>query len=190
MTHLNDLPLREELRGKSAYGAPQLHVAYQLNTNENPYPPSQALVDDLVAETRRLATTLNRYPERDAVELRQALADYVSGQTGVRVGSEQVWAANGSNEILQQLLQAFGGPGRSVLGFTPSYSMHPILADGTHTQFVECPRDENFRIDMDRALAAVAQHQPDIIFVTTPNNPTGGVTNVDDIAALADAPLP
>ena len=187
MTHLNDLPLREELRGKSAYGAPQLHVAYQLNTNENPYPPSQALVDDLVAETRRLATTLNRYPERDAVELRQALADYVSEQTGVRVGYAQVWAANGSNEILQQLLQAFGGPGRSVLGFTPSYSMHPILADGAHTQFVECPRDENFRIDMDRALAAVAQHQPDIIFVTTPNNPTGGVTSVDDIAALADA---
>ena len=187
MTHLNDLPLREELRGKSAYGAPQLHVAYQLNTNENPYLPSQALVDDLVAETRRLATTLNRYPERDAVELRQALADYVSEQTGVRVGYAQVWAANGSNEILQQLLQAFGGPGRSVLGFNPSYSMHPILADGTHTQFVECPRDENFRIDMDRALAAVAQHQPDIIFVTTPNNPTGGVTSVDDIAALADA---
>ena len=138
-------------------------MAYQLNTNENPYPPSQALVDDLVAETRRLATTLNRYPERDAVELRQSLADYVSEQTGVRVGYAQVWAANGSNEILQQLLQAFGGPGRSVLGFTPSYSMHPILADGTHTQFVECPRDENFRIDMDRALAAVGQHQPDII---------------------------
>ena len=187
MTHLNDLPLREELRGKSAYGAPQLHVAYQLNTNENPYPPSQALVDDLVAETRRLATTLNRYPERDAVELRQSLADYVSEQTGVRVGYTQVWAANGSNEILQQLLQAFGGPGRSALGFTPYYSMHPILADGTHTQFLECPRDENFRIDMDRALADVAQHQPDIIFVTTPNNPTGGVTSVDDIAALADA---
>lgn len=186
MTELKDLPLREELRGKSAYGAPQLKVAYQLNTNENPYPPSEALVDDLVAETRRLATTLNRYPERDALKLREALASYVSGQTGVPVSYEQVWAANGSNEILQQLLQAFGGPGRSVLGFTPSYSMHPILADGTHTQFLECPRDENFRIDMERALAAVAQNQPDIIFITTPNNPTGGVTGLDDIAALAD----
>lgn len=187
MTQLTDLPLREELRGKSVYGAPQLTVAYQLNTNENPYPPSPALVADLVAETQRLASTLNRYPERDAVELRKALAHYVSEQTGVGVSYEQVWAANGSNEILQQLLQAFGGPGRSVLGFTPSYSMHPIFADGTYTQFVECPRDEDFRIDMDRALAAVARHQPDIIFVTTPNNPTGGVTSLDDIAALADA---
>ena len=129
MAQLHDLPLREELRGETAYGAPQLRVAYQLNTNENPYPPSQALVDDLVAETRRRATTLNRYPERDAEELRKALAHYVSEQTGVGVSYEQVWAANGSNEILQQLLQAFGGPGRSVLGFTPSYSMHPILAE-------------------------------------------------------------
>ena len=137
MTQLTDRPLREELRGKSAYGAPQLTVAYQLNTNENPYPPSPALVADLVAETQRLASTLNRYPERDAEELRKALAHYVSEQTGVGVSYEQVWAANGSNEILQQLLQAFGGPGRSVLGFTPSYSMHPILADGTYTQFVE-----------------------------------------------------
>ena len=167
MTQLTDLPLREELRGKSAYGAPQLTVAYQLNTNENPYPPSPALVADLVAETQRLASTLNRYPERDAVELRKALAHYVSEQTGVGVNYEQVWAANGSNEILQQLLQAFGGPSRSVLGFTPSYSMHPILADGTYTQFVECPRDEDFRIDMDRALAAVARHQPDIIFAVS-----------------------
>ena len=154
---LEDLPLREELRGKFAYGAPQLTVANQLNTNENPYPPSQALVDDLVAEVARLATTLNRYPERDAVELRRDLAAYVSEQTGVEVSYEQVWAANGSNEVLQQLLQAFGGPGRTVLGFQPSYSMHPILAAGTQTQFLNCPRDENFRIDLDAALAAIAK---------------------------------
>ncbi|MBM4648736.1 aminotransferase class I/II-fold pyridoxal phosphate-dependent enzyme, partial [Streptococcus pneumoniae] len=132
------------------------------------------------------ASSLNRYPERDAVELRTELARYVSQQTGVDVTYEQVWAANGSNEILQQLLQAFGGPGRSVLGFTPSYSMHPILSAGTHTRFIECPRDENFAIDMDRALAAVAEHQPDVIFITTPNNPTGGVTRLDDIAAVVD----
>lgn len=184
---LEDLPLRDELRGKSAYGAPQLTVANQLNTNENPYPPSQALVDDLVAEVARLATTLNRYPERDAVELRRDLAAYVSEQTGVEVSYEQVWAANGSNEVLQQLLQAFGGPGRTVLGFQPSYSMHPILAAGTQTQFLNCPRDENFRIDLDAALAAIAEQQPNIVFITTPNNPTGDVTPLEAIDKLIEA---
>lgn len=187
MVSINDLPLREELRGESAYGAPQLHVAYQLNTNENPYPPSQALIDDLVNEVRELAPQLNRYPERDAVELREALAEYVSRQTGVVVSREQVWAANGSNEVLQQLLQAFGGPGRSVLGFTPSYSMHPILAAGTQTRFIECPRGADFRIDIEAALSAVARHEPNIVFVTTPNNPTGDVTPLEDVEKLVQA---
>ena len=187
MVSINDLPLREELRGESAYGAPQLHVAYQLNTNENPYPPSQALIDDLVNEVRELAPQLNRYPERDAVELREALAEYVSRQTGVVVSREQVWAANGSNEVLQQLLQAFGGPGRSVLGFTPSYSMHPILAAGTQTRFIECPRGADFRIDIEAALSAVARHEPNIVFITTPNNPTGDVTPLEDVEKLVQA---
>lgn len=187
MVSINDLPLREELRGKSAYGAPQLHVTYQLNTNENPYPPSPALVEDLVNEVRELAPTLNRYPERDALELRAALAEYISKQTGVTVSREQVWAANGSNEVLQQLLQAFGGPGRSVLGFTPSYSMHPILSAGTQTRFIECPRAADFRIDIGSALSAISRHQPDLVFVTTPNNPTGDVTPLEDIEKLVQA---
>ncbi|MGO3361956.1 MAG: histidinol-phosphate transaminase [Corynebacterium sp.] len=185
---LNDLPLRPELRGKSAYGAPQLTVTNQLNTNENPYPPSDALVDDLVAEVQRLATTLNRYPERDSVELRTELASYVSRQTGVDVGVDNVWAANGSNEVLQQLLQAFGGPGRSVLGFTPSYSMHPILASGTQTEFLDVPRvGPHFEIDVDAAVAAIGEKTPAIVFVTTPNNPTGGVTGVADLRRIIDA---
>src|SRR5690625_4474122 len=95
---LDTLPLREELRGKSAYGAPQLDVPVRLNTNENPYPPSPALVQDLVATVDKVATELNRYPERDSVELRTALAGYVSTQTGVTVSAENLWAANGSNE--------------------------------------------------------------------------------------------
>ncbi|MCJ7858644.1 histidinol-phosphate transaminase [Corynebacterium kalidii] len=185
---LADLPLRPELRGKSAYGAPQLTVANQLNTNENPYPPSQALVDDLVAEVARLASTLNRYPERDSVDLRQELAAYVTRQTGVTVGVDNVWAANGSNEVLQQLLQAFGGPGRRVLGFTPSYSMHPILAAGTQTGFIDVPRTgADFGIDTDAAVRAIAEQEPDIVFVTTPNNPTGGVTPVADLRRILDA---
>lgn len=184
---LDQLPLREELRGESAYGAPQLDVPVQLNTNENPYAPSQALIDDLVDAVSKVASTLNRYPERDAVELRDALAEYVSGQTGVAVTRDNVWAANGSNEILQQLLQAFGGPGRSALGFVPSYSMHPILSSGTQTEFIGVPRGEDYRIDMDAALAAIAKHRPDVVFVTSPNNPTGDVTPLADIERILDA---
>lgn len=185
---LSDLPLRPELQGKSAYGAPQLSVTNQLNTNENPYPPSEGLVEDLVAEVRRLASTLNRYPERDSVELRRELASYVTRQTGVTVGVDNVWAANGSNEILQQLLQAFGGPGRSVLGFTPSYSMHPILAADTQTEFLELPRSAvDFGIDVDAAVRTIEENRPDIVFVTTPNNPTGGVTSVADLRRILDA---
>lgn len=184
---LDQLPLREELRGESAYGAPQLDVPVQLNTNENPYAPSQALIDDLVDAVSKVASTLNRYPERDAVELRDALAEYVSGQTGVGVTRDNVWAANGSNEILQQLLQAFGGPGRSALGFVPSYSMHPILSSGTQTEFIGVPRGEDYRIDVDAALAAIAEHRPDVVFVTSPNNPTGDVTPLSDIERILEA---
>ena len=184
---VEDLPLRDELRGKSAYGAPQLHVAYQLNTNENPYSPSEELIADLIAEVRKISRDLNRYPERDAVELRESLARYITQQTGVEVSKEQVWAANGSNEILQQLLQAFAGPGRKALGFTPSYSMHPILSSGTQTEFVECPRAEDFTIDIDSALESIEKHAPDVVFITTPNNPTGDVTSLADIEKLIQA---
>ena len=184
---VEDLPLRDELRGKSAYGAPQLHVAYQLNTNENPYSPSEELIADLIGEVRKISRDLNRYPERDAVELRESLARYITQQTGVEVNKEQVWAANGSNEILQQLLQAFAGPGRKALGFTPSYSMHPILSSGTQTEFVECPRAEDFTIDIDSALESIEKHAPDVVFITTPNNPTGDVTSLADIEKLIQA---
>lgn len=185
---LADLPLRDELRGEEAYGAPQLSVDVRLNTNENPYPPSDDLIADLVKTVEKVASDLNRYPDRDAVALRTALAEYVTRQTGVEVSTEQVWAANGSNEILQQLLQAFGGPGRSAMGFVPSYSMHPILSSGTQTEFIGIDRNpETFDIDMDVALKAIAEHRPDVIFVTTPNNPTGNLTKLDDLRAIAEA---
>lgn len=184
---LNDLPIREELRGEHAYGAPQLNVAVRLNTNENPYPPSDALIEELAHEVAQTARELNRYPERDSVALRKELAHYISRQTGVEVSFEQVWAANGSNEVLQQLLQAFGGPGRTALGFQPSYSMHPILSKGTQTKFLNCPRGEDFRIDLDAALASISKEQPNIVFVTTPNNPTGDVTPLATIESILDA---
>ncbi|MCQ9172303.1 histidinol-phosphate transaminase [Corynebacterium amycolatum] len=185
---LADLPLRDELRGEEAYGAPQLDVDVRLNTNENPHPPSDDLIADLVAQVEKVASDLNRYPDRDAVALRSALADYVTRQTGVDITVDQVWAANGSNEILQQLLQAFGGPGRSAMGFVPSYSMHPILSSGTQTEFIGIDRDpETFDIDMDSALAAIAEHRPDVIFITTPNNPTGNLTTLADLRRIIEA---
>ena len=184
---LDQLPLREELRGQSPYGAPQLDVPVRLNTNENPYAPSQALIDDLVATVTQVASELNRYPDRDAVGLRADLASYLSRQTGVVLDADMVWAANGSNEILQQLLQAFGGPGRSAMGFVPSYSMHPILAAGTDTEWLPVERADDLSIDVDGALVAIAEHRPDVLFVTTPNNPTGHVIDTGDLRRLLDA---
>ncbi|UGT41112.1 histidinol-phosphate transaminase [Nocardia yamanashiensis] len=186
---LDDLPLRDNLRGKSPYGAPQLTVPVQLNTNENPHPPSRALVDDVAESVRAAAADLHRYPDRDAVGLRGDLAAYLTGQTGIAVDTANVWAANGSNEILQQLLQAFGGPGRSALGFVPSYSMHPIISEGIDTEWVEAKRNGDFSLDIDYALAVIAERRPDVVFVTSPNNPTGhSIPGADLERILAAAP--
>ncbi len=180
------LPVRDDLVGKQPYGAPQLPQAIQLNVNENPHPPSAALIADLARAVGEAGPTLNRYPDREAVDLREALACYLTSQTGGALGVDQVWAANGSNEVLQQVLQAFGGPGRLALGFEPSYSMHPILAAGTSTAWVPERRAEDFTISVDGAVAAVRRHDPDVIFLTTPNNPTGTVTGLDVVAALCE----
>ena len=183
---LRALPLRENLRGQSAYGAPQLEVPVQLNTNENPHPPSAELVADIAGAVAAAAEDLNRYPDRDAVALRTDLASYLTRQTGVDLDVDMVWAANGSNEILQQLLQAFGGPGRSAMGFVPSYSMHPILAAGTDTEWIPVDRGSDLSIDIAAAVAAIEEHRPDVVFVTTPNNPTGHVVDLDDLRRLLD----
>ncbi|BDB61115.1 MULTISPECIES: histidinol-phosphate transaminase [Rhodococcus] len=184
---LADLPLRENLRGKSPYGAPQLTVPVQLNTNENPHPPTQALVDDVAEAVREAATQLHRYPDRDAVALRADLAGYLTKQHGVQLGVENVWAANGSNEILQQLLQAFGGPGRTSMGFVPSYSMHPIIADGTQTEWLATYRRDDFTLDVEASAAAVRERRPDVVFVTSPNNPTGHSIPLDQLRVILDA---
>jgi len=184
---LDDLPLREDLRGKSPYGAPQLAVPVRLNTNENPHPPTQALIDDVAASVREIAAELHRYPDRDAVALRTDLAAYLTAQTGMPVGVENVWAANGSNEILQQLLQAFGGPGRSAIGFVPSYSMHPIISDGTQTAWLVANRAEDFGLDTGVAARAIKEHTPDVVFVASPNNPSGQSVSPDDLRQLLDA---
>ncbi|BBX16684.1 histidinol-phosphate transaminase [Mycolicibacterium duvalii] len=184
---LEDLPLRDDLRGKSPYGAPQLTVPVRLNTNENPHPPTEALIEDVAASVRAAAAELHRYPDRDAVALRADLARYLTQQTGFPVGVDNVWAANGSNEILQQLLQAFGGPGRSAIGFVPSYSMHPIIADGTQTTWLVANRAEDFSLDPAAAARAIKEHNPDVVFVASPNNPSGQSVTHDDLRELLDA---
>jgi histidinol-phosphate aminotransferase len=183
---LDDLPLRDDLRGKSPYGAPQLAVPVRLNTNENPHPPTQALVDDVVRSVQEVAGDLHRYPDRDAVALRRDLASYLTTQTGTQLGVENLWAANGSNEVLQQLLQAFGGPGRSAIGFVPSYSMHPIISDGTRTEWLETARAEDFSLDVEAAVAAVTERRPDVVFIASPNNPSGQSVSLSDLRRLLD----
>jgi histidinol-phosphate aminotransferase len=184
---LADLPLRDDLRGKSPYGAPQLTVPVRLNTNENPHPPTQALVDDVTASVRAAAAELHRYPDRDAVALRTDLAAYLSSQTGVPLTVENLWAANGSNEILQELLQAFGGPGRTAIGFVPSYSMHPIISDGTQTEWLEAARGDDFGLDVDVAVTAITERRPDVVFLASPNNPSGQSVPLTDLRKLLDA---
>jgi histidinol-phosphate aminotransferase len=181
------LPVRDDLLGKQPYGAPQLPQAIQLNVNENPFPPSESLIADVAKAVAEATATLNRYPDREAAGLRFDLAAYLTRVTGVPLSVDQVWAANGSNEVLQQVCQAFGGPGRVALGFEPSYSMHPLLAAGTNTGWVAERRAADFTLTADAAVAAVARHRPAITFLTTPNNPTGTVTGLDVVDAVCEA---
>ncbi len=180
MTSIADLPIRDDLRGRSPYGAPQLDVPVRLNTNENPYPPSPGLIEHLSRAVTAVAGSLNRYPDRDAVELRKDLADYL----GYGLTAGQIWAANGSNEIIQQILQAFGGPGRSAMGFEPSYSMHPIITAVSGTAWIDAHRDEDFGLEASAAVAAIEQHRPDVVFLTSPNNPTGTSLPLEAIEAV------
>ncbi|MGA5312784.1 histidinol-phosphate transaminase [Streptomyces pseudogriseolus] len=184
---IDDLPVRDELRGKSPYGAPQLDVPVRLNTNENPYPLPEPLVERIAERVREAARHLNRYPDRDAVELRTGLAAYLTKTAGHPVALDNVWAANGSNEVIQQLLQTFGGPGRTALGFEPSYSMHALIARGTGTGWISGPRGEDFSLDLPAAEKAIAEHRPDVVFVTTPNNPTGNAVPAEAVLALYEA---
>ncbi|MFJ2770232.1 histidinol-phosphate transaminase [Streptomyces sp. NPDC087300] len=186
-TRIDDLPVRDELRGKSPYGAPQLDVPVRLNTNENPYPLPDALVDRIAERVRAAARDLNRYPDRDAVELRTELARYLTRTGGHPVALANVWAANGSNEVIQQLLQTFGGPGRTAIGFEPSYSMHGLIARGTGTNWISGPRHDDFTIDVEAATKAITENQPDVVFITTPNNPTGNAVRAETVLALYDA---
>lgn len=180
-------PIREELRGLEPYGAPQLDVPVQLNTNENPYGPSPACVADIATAVAHAASGLHRYPDREHVELRTALAAYLGKDTPHGITVEQVWAANGSNEVMLQLLQAFGGPGRTALSFAPTYSMYPEYARDTHTRWVQGHRADDFSIDLDAAEELIRAERPSVVLLPSPNNPTGTALPPEAVGRLAAA---
>ncbi|WP_232547829.1 histidinol-phosphate transaminase [Propioniciclava soli] len=181
---LADLPLRPELVGEEPYGAPQLDVPVCLNVNENPYPPSPAVAAEMAEAV--VAASFNRYPDREFRGLRAQLAAYL----GHGLTPDHVWAANGSNEVMTHVLGAFGGPGRRLLTFTPTYSMYPEYARNTHTDYVTVPRRADFSLDAATVLDAVAAHAPTVVLITTPNNPTGTSTPlavIEEVLAGTDA---
>lgn len=183
MTELSDLPIRDDLRGLTPYGAPQQNVRVRLNVNENTHSIPEDVATDIVAALANAVLGVNRYPDREFTQLRESLAGYL----GSGLTRANIWAANGSNEVLQQVLQAFGGPGRSVLGFPPTYSMHSIIATGTGTRWIEAGRDADYAISPGTAVRAIERERPDIVFLCSPNNPTGTPLALETIAAAYEA---
>lgn len=186
MSGLRELPLRPELVGQLPYGAPQLDVAVQLNVNENPYPPSATVIAGIAAAVTEVAAGLNRYPDRECLALREDLAAYLNTDSPVQLGAEHVWPANGSNEIMQQLLQAFGGPGRTALSFAPTYSMYPEYARNTHTRWVSGRRAADFNIHVADTIKLIDEVAPTVLLLTSPNNPTGTALPMPDLRRLLD----
>lgn len=185
---MTKLPIRDELRGLEPYGAPQLDVPVRLNTNENPFQPPRDFVEAIGAAVLATAATLNRYPDRDAIALRTALASYVSDESEAPgITADEIWVGNGSNEVMTHVLQAFGGPGRKALTFEPTYSMYAEYARNTFTEFVTIPRGSDFRLDAASAAGAVHLLRPDVVFLASPNNPTGTAMDLDVIVAVLAA---
>ena len=180
---LEDLPLRPDLRAQTPYGAPQLAVPVALNVNENTHPIPPEVADDIADSVARVLRDVNRYPDREFTQLREGFAEYL----GHGLTPEQIWAANGSNEVLQHVLQAFGGPGRTAFGFAPTYSMYGLLARGVGSGWRTGERGPAFEIDPDDAARQVAEARPDIVFLCAPNNPTGTPLRLDVVEAVYDA---
>lgn len=182
-----NLPLRNDLIGEEPYGAPQLDVPVCLNVNENPYAPDPAVCDTIAKRVREIAPTLNRYPDREHIELRQAFSDYLARESGTRLDVDELWGANGSNEIMLQLFQAFGGPGRTALGADPTYSMYPEYARDTFTGWKLAHRNADFTLNVDKVLEAIAEVKPSMVLLTSPNNPTGTPLPMEDIERILAA---
>ena len=182
-------PIRADLANEVPYGAPQLDVPVRLNVNENPFALPPELAQAMGAAVAAIAPELNRYPDREAVELRGELAKYLKSESGVDVSANQVWAANGSNEVMHQLFLAFGGPDRTAISFDPTYAMYPEYARDTFTKYLTHARNEDFSIDIPAAVQVIAEEKPSIVLLTSPNNPTGTALATSDIVAILDAGL-
>lgn len=180
---LDDLPLREDLRGLTPYGAPQVPLPVALNVNENTHPVPQDVADDILDSVALALRDINRYPDREFTALREGFADYL----GHGLTREQIWAANGSNEVLQHLLQAFGGPGRTAYGFAPTYSMYPLITRATGARFIAGERAHDYTIAPDSAAEQVTDAAPDVVFLCAPNNPTGTPMPLDVIERVYDS---
>ena len=180
---LDDLPIRDDLRGQKPYGAPQVPLPIALNVNENTHPIPSDVAEDIADSVARVITDLNRYPDREFTELRESFAEYL----GHGLGAEQIWAANGSNEVLQHILQAFAGPGRTAFGFAPTYSMYSLLVRGVGSEWIAGTRGSRFEISPDDAARQVREADPDVIFLCSPNNPTGTPVSLDVIEAVYEA---
>ncbi len=183
MARLEDLPLRDDLKGQQPYGAPQLEVPVSLNVNENTHRVPLEVAEDIIERLAKSLMSINRYPDREFMSLREALANYL----GAGLGPENIWAANGSNEVLQHIFQAFGGPSRKFLSFTPTYSMYPIIASGTQTEYVAVSRADRFELSPEIIRAAILEHKPNIVILCNPNNPTGTPLSLDCIEAAYEA---
>ena len=182
-TTLDDLPLRDDLRGLTPYGAPQAALPVALNVNENTHPVPEDVADDILDSIARALREINRYPDREFTALREGFADYL----GHGLTRDEIWAGNGSNEVLQHLLQAFAGPGRTAFGFSPTYSMYPLLTRGTGARYVAGERGADYTLTASDAAAQVADVSPDVVFLCAPNNPTGTPLGLDVIEAVYDA---
>lgn len=183
VTHGAWPPVRDDLAGQVAYGAPQIDVPVRLNTNENPFGPSPEMIADVAAAVASAAANLNRYPDREALALREDIARYVSGESDVDCSAPQVWVANGSNEVMEHLVAAFGGPGRSALSFAPTYSMYSQYARDSHTAYLTVDRAPDFSLPVATVVQVIEAQGPTIIFLTSPNNPTGTALPLDVIEA-------
>jgi histidinol-phosphate aminotransferase len=180
---LEDLPIRDDLRGLTPYGAPQVPLPVALNVNENTHPVPEDVADDILDSLAIALRDVNRYPDREFTALREGFADYL----GHGLEREQIWAANGSNEVLQHVLQAFAGPGRTAFGFSPTYSMYPLLTRGTGATWLAGRREHDYTLTPNLAAAQVADAQPDVVFLCSPNNPTGTPLSLEVVAAVYDA---
>ncbi|MEY2444697.1 MAG: histidinol-phosphate aminotransferase [Ilumatobacteraceae bacterium] len=176
---VHSVTVRDDLRALEGYHSPQVDVRVRLNTNEAPTPPPAAWRDAFAAELSRVEW--HRYPDRSAAALRAAIAE------SHHVRPDQVFAANGSNEVLQTLLLTYAGPGRNVVTFEPTYQLHGHIARLTGATVVEGERGPDFGLDVTAAADLIRRHRPAVTFLCSPNNPTGLVEPPENVQAVLAA---